>query len=111
MAKATHKLPAQIRYEQSHPTVTCRLDKDTHDLLKQRLEDLGGASFADFVKESLGLLQLRMPDIELKPTCYCCTDQDKLVIHPDLFIICKECYRDFPDADINALMEGYFREV
>ena len=64
MAKATHKPPARIRYEQSHPTVSCRLSKDICDLLKQRLEDLGGASFADFVKDSLGLLQLKMPDVE-----------------------------------------------
>jgi len=61
--KGTHKPPARIRYEQSHPTVSCRLDKDTHDLLKQRLEDLGGVSFAYFVKDSLGLLQLKIPDI------------------------------------------------
>ncbi len=33
-------------------------------MLKQRLEDLGGVSFADFVKDSLGLLQLKMPDVE-----------------------------------------------
>jgi len=32
--------------------------------LKQRLEDLGGVSFADFVKDSLGLPELRMPNIE-----------------------------------------------
>ena len=60
MVKATHKPPARVRYEQSHPTVSCRLDKDTHGLLKQRLEDLGGVSFADFVKDSLGLLQQKM---------------------------------------------------
>ena len=64
MVKATRKPPARIRYEQSHPTVSCRLDKDTYELLKQRLEDLGGVSFADFVKDSLGLLQLKMPDTE-----------------------------------------------
>lgn len=63
-AKATRKPPARIRYEQSHPTVSCRLDGDTYALLKQRLEDLGGVSFADFVKDSLGLLQLKMPDVE-----------------------------------------------
>ncbi len=55
MANTTHKPPARIRYEESLPTVSCRLDIDTYDLLKQRFEDLGGASFADFVKESLGL--------------------------------------------------------
>jgi len=71
MLKVAHKPPARIRYEKSHPTVSCRLDKDTHDLLNQRLEDLGGVSFAGFVKDSLGLLQLKMPDIEeIKETAW-----------------------------------------
>jgi len=71
MVKATHKPPAQVRYEQSHPTVSCRLSRDVYDLLKQRLEDLGGVSFADFVRDSLGLLQLNMPDIrEIKEKAY-----------------------------------------
>jgi len=61
-AKAAHKPPARVRYEQSHPVVSCRLDGDTYDLLKQRLDDLGGVSFADFVKDSLGLLQLKIPE-------------------------------------------------
>ena len=64
MAKAIHKPPARIRYEQSHPTVSCRLSRDEYALLKQRLEDLGGISFAGFVKDSLGLLQLKMPATE-----------------------------------------------
>ena len=64
MAKATHKPPARVRYEQCHPTVSCRLSKDEYNLLKQRLDDLGGVSFADFVKDSLGLLQLKMPDVQ-----------------------------------------------
>ena len=61
-AKPAHKPPARVRYEQSHPTVSCRLSKDECDLLKQRLDDLGGVSFADFVKDSLGLLELRIPE-------------------------------------------------
>ena len=64
MATTTRKPPARMRYEESHPTVPCGLSRDIHDLLKERLEKLGGASFADFVKDSLGLLQLRMPDID-----------------------------------------------
>ena len=59
-----HKPPSRLRYEQSHPTMSCRLDKDTYTLLKQRLEDLGGISLAAFVKNSLGLLELKTPDIE-----------------------------------------------
>ena len=71
MVKATRKPPARLRYEQSHPTVSCRLSRDVYDLLKQRLEDLGGLSFADFVKESLGLQQFNVPDIgEIKEKAY-----------------------------------------
>ena len=55
MAKTTHKPPSRTRYEQSHPTVSFRVDQNTYDLLKQRLDDLG-VSFAGFVKESLGLI-------------------------------------------------------
>jgi hypothetical protein len=61
-AKAAHRPPARVRYEQSHPTVSCRLSKDEYDLLKQCLDDLGGVSFADFVKNSLNILQLRIPE-------------------------------------------------
>jgi len=54
--RPSHIPPARLRYEESHPTISCRLSKDEYDLLKQRLGDL---SFADFVKDSLGLLQLK----------------------------------------------------
>lgn len=71
MVKATHKAPARVRYEQTHPTLTCRLDQNTHALLKQRMEELGGISFAALVKHSLGLLQLEMPNIEeIKQTAW-----------------------------------------
>ena len=57
-----YKPPARVRYEESHPTMSCRLSKDEYDLLKQRLDDLGGVSFADFVKDSLSLLQVKIPE-------------------------------------------------
>jgi len=60
--KAAHKPPARVRYEQSHPTVSCRLSKDEYDLLKLCLDDLGGVSFADFVRDSLKIVQLRVPE-------------------------------------------------
>ena len=63
MAKATHKPPARIRYEQSHPTISFRLSKDVNDLLKQRLEDLG-VSAADFIKESLGLIHTDIEEVK-----------------------------------------------
>ena len=63
MAKDSHKPPSRIKYEQSHPTLSCRLDKQAHDLLHKRLKD-NGLSFADFVKSQLGVLELKIPDVK-----------------------------------------------
>ena len=63
MVKGSHKPPSRIRYEQSHPTISCRLDKQTYDLLQKRLDD-ADLSFAQFVKSQLGILELEWPDLE-----------------------------------------------
>jgi hypothetical protein len=113
MAKATHKPPARTRYEQSHPTVSCRLDKDTDALLKQRLEDLGGVSFADFVKDSLGLLQLKIPDTaEIKETAY---DEgyDQAVEDWQIWYYCAVCGKRIdmdPNNDDHKAMIDYMKE-
>ena len=65
MRRPYHKPPSRVRYEKSHPTVSCRLNKETYDLLKQHLDELGGVSVADFVKDALGRLQLKMPKPEV----------------------------------------------
>ena len=113
MAKATHKPPARIRYEQSHPTVSCRIDKNTYDLLKQRLEDLGEVSFADFVKDSLGLLQLKMPDIEeIKETAWnegC----NRAIRNYQIWYYCNVCGKRIdvkPTDDSHKTMIGYMKE-
>ena len=112
-AKVTHKPPARIRYEQSHPTVSCRLDKDTHDLLKQRLDDLGGVSFADFVKDSLGLLQLKMPDVEeIKKKAW---DEGHNRAKKDyqIWYLCSVCGERIdmkPNSDPHKAMIGYMKE-
>ena len=64
MVKGSHKPPSRIRYEQSHPVSSCRLDKKTHDLLQKRLDD-AGLSFAQFVKSQLGVLELKMPAVKM----------------------------------------------
>jgi len=63
MVRDSHKPPSRIRYEQSHPVLSCRLDKKAHDLLQKRL-DGAGLSFAQFVKSQLGVLELKMPDVK-----------------------------------------------
>ena len=62
--KASHKPPSRARYEQSHPVVSCRLSRAEYELLKQRLDDLGGVSFADFLKDALGIIKRDMGDVQ-----------------------------------------------
>lgn len=69
--KSARKPPARARYEQSHPVVSCRLSRDQYELLKQRLDDLGGVSFADFVKDALGIIKRDMGDVKrIRETAY-----------------------------------------
>jgi hypothetical protein len=113
MVKTSHKPPARLRYEESHPTVSCRLDKDTYTLLKQRLEDLGGVSFADFVKDSLGLLQLKMPDVkEIKEKAY---DEgyDQATEDHQIWYFCSVCGKRMemsPNDDDHKALIGYMKE-
>ena len=111
MAKATHRPPARVRYEQSHPTVSFRLSRDVYDLLKQRLEDLGGISFADFVKESLGLLQLKMPDIEEIKERHGVKAMTRLRRTTKSGItVCQERIEMSPNGNDHKAMIGYMRE-
>ena len=113
MAKATHKPPARVRYEESHPTVSCRVDIDTYTLLKQRLEDLGRVSFANFVKDSLGLLQLRIPEvreIEEKAHRAGC-DQGKK--EHQIWYYCAKCRQRIdvvPNSESHKAMISYMNE-
>jgi hypothetical protein len=51
--KGKRKPPSRKRYEAEHPAITFRLDRATHDCLKEHLEGTG-FSFADFIKGALG---------------------------------------------------------
>ena len=112
-AKVAHKPPARVRYEKSHPTMSCRLDKDTHALLKQRLEDLGGVSSADFVKDSLGLLQLKIPDTEeIKETAW---DEGyaQAVQEYQIWYYCAVCRKRIdmpPNSDSHKAIIDYMKE-
>jgi len=106
----THKPPARIRYEQSHPTVSCRVDRDTYDLLKQRLEDLGGVSFADFVKESLGLLHTDAKQIREAAWG---AGYDEAKKDWQIWYFCAVCGKRIdmsPDSDSHKAMIGYMKE-
>ena len=53
MAHRQHKSPARVRYEQSHPTMSFRLERGLCNQLKAFL-DQRGISCSDFVKEAMG---------------------------------------------------------
>ena len=112
MAKS-HKPPSKIKYEQSHPALSCRISKDAYDLLKQRLEDLGGVSFADFVKDSLGLLQLKMPDVEeIKETARA-EGYDQAKKDYQIWYFCNVCRKPIyvlPNCDSHKAIIGYMKE-
>jgi len=108
-----HKAPARVRYEESHPTMSCRLSKDEYDLLKQRLEDLGGVSFADFVKDSLGLIQLKIPETrEIRERARRAGyDQGKK--EHQIWYYCSVCQQRIdvvPNSESHKAMIGYMRE-
>ena len=113
MVRASRKPPARVRYEQSHPTVSFRLSRDVYDLLKQRLEDLGEISFADFVKDSLGLQQAKMPDIkEIKEIAW---DEGYAQAVEDwqIWYYCAVCGKRIdiePNGDSHKAMISYMKE-
>jgi len=59
MGKTTRrKAPSRIRYEESHPTVSCRVPRGLYDRLGQA-RGRDGRSFADILKIGLGALEVQ----------------------------------------------------
>jgi predicted CopG family antitoxin len=53
------KAPSRVRYEQAHPTVSCRVAKELYDRLKA-VKKTEGRSFADILKIGLGVLEVQV---------------------------------------------------
>jgi len=63
MAKSKHRPPSRVRYELNNPTVSFRVSRELHERLKEELARRQ-ISFADLVKESLGVqakYEMRFP--------------------------------------------------
>lgn len=54
---AKKKAPSRVRYEQSHPVVSCRVPKDVYDRL-QAAKEMEGKSFTDILKVGLGMIEV-----------------------------------------------------
>lgn len=58
MTKDKKKAPSRIRYEESHPTISCRVSREVYDRL-QEMKAKEGRSFADILKIGLGIFELK----------------------------------------------------
>ena len=93
--------------------MSCRLDGDTHGLLKQRLSDLGEVSFADFVKDALGTLQLKMPDVNLIRKTAREEGYKQAKKDYEVWVFCIDCRKPIyiqPNTDIHKAIIGYVDE-
>jgi predicted transcriptional regulator len=52
MKKKTHKPPSRIKYDESHPTVSVRVDRALYDKL-QELKELTNKSMGDILREAV----------------------------------------------------------
>ena len=55
---ARHISPSRVRYEQAHPTVSCRVPMDIHKRLVV-VKEAEGKNFTDILKIGLGILEVR----------------------------------------------------
>ena len=53
---AKRKPPSRVRYERSHPTVSCRVPRELYDRL-EKARKTERRSFADFLKIGLGVVE------------------------------------------------------
>ena len=58
---AKRKAPSRVRYEQGHPTVSCRLPREVYDKLRAVM-DAEDKSFADILKIGLGILKVQLKE-------------------------------------------------
>jgi hypothetical protein len=59
--KETKKAPSRVRYESSHPTISCRVSRELYDRLTDiRVE---GISFTEILKTGLGILEPKIQKV------------------------------------------------
>lgn len=58
MAKRSQKPPSRVKYEESHPTVSCRVPRETYERL-QAIKEKEGKSFADILRIGMGILKAK----------------------------------------------------
>ena len=103
MVKGRHKPPSRIRYEQNNPTISFRVSREVHDKLKDHLAKRH-VSFADFVKESLGVQQIQIPDVGKIKQAARTEGYNKAKKEYIICIRCSECQQPMavlPNSDMH----------
>jgi hypothetical protein len=113
MVRGKHKPPSRVRYELSHPVFSCRLDKQAHDLLQARL-DADGLSFAEFVKAQLGVLELKMQDINrIEKEAYK-KGYDNATTEYRIQMLCRNCGKTIivmPNSNLHKAIKEHLEGV
>ena len=103
MVKGSHKPPSRIKYEQNNPTISFRVSREVHDKLKDHLAKRH-VSFADFVKESLGVQQIQIPDVGKIKQAAWNQGYRKAKATYEIYLSCGECQQPIsikPNSDIH----------
>ena len=103
MVKGRHKPPSRKRYEQNNPTISFRVSREVHDKLKDHLARRR-VSFADFVKESLGVQQIQIPDVGKIKQAALTEGYNKAKKEYRICIRCSECQQPIsikPNSDLH----------
>lgn len=100
--RANHKPPSRVRYEQSHPTISVRINRELYDELKE-LSRTTGKSFADFLKDGAGITKTQVKE-DLPLECMYCNERYGGC---DYFVICKTCFRENREQ-LCDLLDSYF---
>ncbi len=102
--RVNHKPPSRVRYEQSHPTISVRINSELYDELKE-LGRTTGKSFADFLKDGAGITKTQVKEAP-SPECTLCNGQCDW---GDYFVICKSCFRENRE-ELDDLLGSYFSD-
>lgn len=86
MAKDSHKPPSRIRYEQTHPVVSIRVDQDTAKTLKE-ISETTGKSLGQLIKENLKIQKITEKDIQKRVQ----QEYDKGADDYEIWYYCARC--------------------
>ncbi len=100
--RVKHKSPCRVRYEQSHPIVSVRINSELYDELKE-LGRTTGKSFADFLKDGARITKAQVREAP-SPECIFCNEQCDW---GGYFIICENCFRENRE-ELRDLLDSYF---